>query len=62
MAATFQAALLPLSLAHLRSSGGKCTGLALTNFARSMPFSVLTPKLVYSRYETAPVFRVALST
>ena len=35
-----------LSLPHLRSIGGKYTGLALTNFTRSMALLVLTPKLV----------------
>ena len=51
IAAVFQATLLPLSLAHLAlfAIGGKYTGLALTNFARSMAFSVLTPALVYIR-------------
>src|SRR5262245_20042828 len=61
IAAAFQATPFRLSLPHLRSIGGKYTGLALTNFARSMEFSVLTPALVYIKYESAPVLRVALS-
>ena len=59
--AVFQATLLPLSLAHLRSIGGKYTGLALTNFKRSKALLVLTPKLLNIRLEIAPVLRVALS-
>jgi len=47
--AAFQATPFKLSLPHLRSIGGKYTGLALMNFARSMAFSVLTPALVYIR-------------
>src|SRR5579863_6089797 len=42
MAAAFQATPFRLSLPHLRSIGGKYTGLALMNFAPSISFSVLT--------------------
>jgi SAM-dependent methyltransferase len=42
--------------------GGKYTGLALMNFAPLTEFSTLIPKLVYNRYEIAPVLRVSLST
>ena len=51
-----------MSLPHFRSIGGKYAGLALSNFAFSMEFSGLVPKLVNSRYEIAPVLRVALSS
>src|SRR5690606_19170108 len=61
-AAAFHATPFRLSLPHLRSIGGKYTGFALTNFAPSMAFSVLTPALVYIRYVSAPVLRVSLST
>ena len=56
--------LPPLSLAHLLlfAIGGKYTGLALTNFKRSRALLVLTPKLLNSRLEIAPVLRVALSS
>ena len=52
----------PWSLPHFRSIGGKYAGLALMNFALSMEFSGLVPKLVNSRYEIAPDLRVALSS
>jgi hypothetical protein len=46
----------------LRSIGGKYAGLAFSNFTCSMALLELTPKLVNSRYESAPVLRVALSS
>jgi hypothetical protein len=49
VAAAFQATPHKLSLPHLRSIGGKYTGSALTNFAPTVAFSVLTPALVYFR-------------
>ena len=61
-AAVLKDVLPPLSLAHLRSIGGKYTGLALTNFKRSKALLVLTPKLLNIKFEIAPVFRVALSS
>ena len=36
--------------------------MALTNVRPFAEFSVLIPKLVYSRYEIAPVLRKALSS
>ena len=62
--AVFQATLLPLSLAHLALPAivGKYTGLALTNFTRSTVLLEVTAKLVNMRYESAPDFRVALSS
>ena len=62
MTAVLQAWLLPLSLPHLRSIGGKYAGLAFSNFTFSMVLFELTPKLVYIRYDSAPVLRVALSS
>jgi hypothetical protein len=47
--AVLKAELLPLSLPHLRSIGGKYAGLAFSNFTFSMVLLELTPKLVYSR-------------
>jgi hypothetical protein len=60
--AVLQAELFPLSLPHFRSIGGKYTGLAFSNFTFSTLLFELTPKLVYIRYESAPVLRVALSS
>ena len=63
-AAVLYDVLPPLSLAHLAlfAIGGKYTGLAFSNFTRSMALLVLTPKLLNSRLEIAPVLRVALSS
>ena len=46
---------------HRRSCGGKYTGLAFSNVSFSTELLELTGKLVYSRYESAPALRVALS-
>jgi hypothetical protein len=60
IAAPRQAFCRPKSDAQRRTTGGKSTGLELTNRAPSMAFSLLIPKLVYIRYEIAAASRVAL--
>src|ERR1700733_142029 len=50
-----------LSLSNLASYFGKYTGLALTNFAPLIELPVLSPALVNSRKDSAPVLRRSLS-